>query len=328
MSSTPDTREPTGGLSFDPIEWIRTTLRYIPAGDTIPDDEWRRRHRSILIATFLHVPFLILFGLYSGTEAITGATFPDTPLWVIAVGQGITVAVIALAYPDWLPRRIRTGLATTGLVATSITLVQYSGGFIEAHFHFFVVLGVLALYEDWLPFALGIGYTAFSHGVFGMINGSLVYNHAPAINNPWVWGLIHAIFVTGLAIALTNNWVSTEKSRETAQQRLQRAKEKEREIRELQEQRDEAEDREDRARAAKAQLEEIADEFSETMFEAADGDLTVRMEIDVESDAMAQIASAFNTMMDDTEATIREIQDFSTEVTAEGRAADEDGKEV
>jgi methyl-accepting chemotaxis protein len=325
-----------GGTTFHPIARVRTAVEYIPAGDTIPRDEWQRRHRSILVATLVHVPFLTAFGLYRGAEPITGATFPATPLWVIAVGQGITVAVTVLAYPDWFSRRVRTALATTGLVATSVTLVQYSGGFIEAHFHFFVVLGVFALYEDWLPFVLGIGYVGLSHGVFGMIDGSLVYNHAPAIENPWVWGLIHAGFVSGLALALITNWISTEKSRETATQRLERAREKEAEVRELQKQQAESraeleqlqerqaetEDREREVRQAKTRLEETAASYSEVMSRAADGDLTVRMDGDVESDAMSRVAVAFNDMMDDIEAAIHDVQEFSDEVVAEGEAAD------
>jgi methyl-accepting chemotaxis protein len=336
MSNATGDRGPRDNSALDPINRVRAVTEYIPAGDTIPDGEWQRRHRLIVITTLLHVPLLTAFALYEGAEPITGATFPTTPLWVIAVGQVIIVSVTALAYPDWFPQRIRTALATTGLVATSITLVQYSGGFIEAHFHFFVVLGVFALYEDWLPFVLGIGYVALSHGVFGMINGSLVYNHAPAINNPWVWGLIHAIFVSGLALALINNWISTEKSRETAQQRLDRAKQKESEVRELQqkqaktqeqqeelqEQHAEAEDREQQARKVKVELEETADRYSDVMSQAADGDLTVRMNTTVENDAMSQVAVAFNAMMDDIEAAITEIQEFSDDVVTQGEAAD------
>jgi methyl-accepting chemotaxis protein len=336
MSNTTGDGGPDGGVSSDPIARLLGAVEYIPAGGTIPEAEWQRRHRSIVVATLLHVPFLTAFGLYQGTEPITGATFPATPLWVIAVGQGITVAVTGLAYPDWFRRRVRTALATTGLVATSITLVQYSGGFIEAHFHFFVVLGVFALYEDWLPFALGIAYVGLSHGVFGMIDGSLVYNHAPAIDNPWVWGIIHAVFVTGLALALINNWISTEKSRETAQQRLERAKEKEAEVRDLQQRQAEAkaeleqlqerqaetETREQEARRARVQLEETADRYSAAMSQAADGDLTVRLDPDVESDAMSQVAAAFNGMMDDIEATVDEVQEFSEAVVTEGEAAD------
>ena len=34
----------------------------------------------------------------------------------------------------------------------SALLVHLSGGRIELHFHFFVMMSVIVLYQDWLPF--------------------------------------------------------------------------------------------------------------------------------------------------------------------------------
>jgi methyl-accepting chemotaxis protein len=323
--ATPDTAE---GHSPAWTDRLRTFVGYVPSGDTIPDEVWANRHRSILTATLLHVPFLVALGLFQGTEPLSGATIPATPLWVIALGQGVVVGAVALASVSGLSRRLRTALATTGLVATSITLVQYSGGFIEAHFHFFVVLGVLALYEDWLPFGLGILYVALSHGVFGMIDAARVYNHPAAIENPWVWGGIHAVLVAMLALALVQNWVSTEKSRETARQRLRRAEEKQAEVEDLERKRAEIQRKREEVNQAKQDLEDLAEEYSTVMAAAADGDLSVRMEADVDSDAMARIARSFNGMMDETEAAIREIQRFADEVSTASEEADAGVEEV
>ena len=33
-------------------------------------------------------------------------------------------------------------------------LVHFSGGYVEMHFHFFVMLAVIAMYQDWLPYTL------------------------------------------------------------------------------------------------------------------------------------------------------------------------------
>ncbi len=51
------------------------------------------------------------------------------------------------------------------------------------------------------------------------------------------------------------------------------------------------------------------------MNRAADGDLTARLNADSESEAMEQIATAFNEMMDEIEATMEEIQSFAEEVS-------------
>jgi hypothetical protein len=198
-------------------------VKYTPSGDTIPDETWRRRHRNIQIFLLAHLPFLLALGLYEGTESVvTGATIPATPLPLVALELGILLAFSALASVSRFSRRTRTALASTGVLASSVVLVQFSGGFIEAHFHFFVGMAVIAVYEDWLPFALGLAYVVGTHGVFGMINAERVYNHPAAIENPVVWGLIHGVFVLMLAGALMTNWYSTEKSREESRQRLAR----------------------------------------------------------------------------------------------------------
>jgi len=54
------------------------------------------------------------------------------------------------------------------------------GGVIEAHFHFFVMFGVLTLYQDWLPFLVAIGYVALHDGVVGVFAPDAVYNHPAA----------------------------------------------------------------------------------------------------------------------------------------------------
>ena len=43
---------------------------------------------------------------------------------------------------------------TGGLVYCSAALVGLTHGAIEAHFHFFIIIGFIALYQDWAPFLL------------------------------------------------------------------------------------------------------------------------------------------------------------------------------
>jgi hypothetical protein len=78
------------------------------------------------------------------------------------------VAVFAL--PAALPaigRRARSAAAVLGLVTASAVIVHLSGGVVEAHFHFFVMVGVITLYQDWLPFGLALGYVVVHHTVLG-----------------------------------------------------------------------------------------------------------------------------------------------------------------
>ena len=84
------------------------------------------------------------------------------------------------------------------------------GGAIEAHFHFFVMIGVLTLYQDWLPFLVAIGYVVLHHGLVGVIAPETVYNHPAAVENPWRWALIHGAFVLAASAAHVVAWRTNE----------------------------------------------------------------------------------------------------------------------
>ena len=85
-------------------------------------------------------------------------------------------------------------------------LVHLSGGVIEMHFHFFVMVAVVALYQDWVPFLAAIGYVFVHHGLLGALDPESVFNHSPAANHPWKWAGIHALFITGISVACLVTW--------------------------------------------------------------------------------------------------------------------------
>jgi diguanylate cyclase (GGDEF)-like protein/PAS domain S-box-containing protein len=93
-----------------------------------------------------------------------------------------------------------------GLLTASAVLVHLTNGAIEAHFHFFVMVPVIALYQDWLPFLVAIGFVVVEHGLGGVLDPTAVYNHADAWANPWKWAAIHGAFVLGACAALIAHW--------------------------------------------------------------------------------------------------------------------------
>ncbi|MFB6072687.1 MAG: methyl-accepting chemotaxis protein [Halobacterium sp.] len=318
---------------------LREFVKYTPSGDSIPAETWRGRHRNVLVLLFAHVPLLFALGVYEGTEtAVTGARIPHFDVSRVLLGVGVVVAFGALAAVPRFGRRTRTALATLGLTSASAVLVYFSGGYIEAHFHFFVVMAVVAIYEDWLPFFLGIAYVAVQHGYFGMTTPGLVYNHDAAITNPLAWAGIHATFVLALAVALMSHWYSTERSREEAREKLAEAREMNAELEDLEAKKAEIEEAKADAEAAMAEaearqaeveelnehLEAKAESYSAAMARAADGELGVRVDPESDSEAMTRIASAFNEMMAETETAMRDIQSFADDVAAASAAADED----
>jgi diguanylate cyclase len=117
------------------------------------------------------------------------------------------VAVFAL--PAALPaigRRARSAAAVLGLITASAVIVHLSGGVVEAHFHFFVMVGVITLYQDWLPFGLALGYVVVHHTVLGVLAPTDVFNHQAAARSPAKWALIHGGFVLAASVAYLVNW--------------------------------------------------------------------------------------------------------------------------
>ncbi len=132
--------------------------RALPRGRSLPDDVWRRRHRGIVLLLWAHALGVTAFALAAGC-GIQHSAF-----------HGAVIAAAALVARWERPTRgVRAGAASIGLVTSSAVLVHLSGGYIELHFHFFVMVGLMALYQDWLPFLLAIGYVVIHHGVAGVV---------------------------------------------------------------------------------------------------------------------------------------------------------------
>ena len=57
------------------------------------------------------------------------------------------------------------------------------------------MIGLIALYQDWVPLGANIGLTVISHGLGTALQADLIYNHPAAQQNPWLWAAIHGIAV-------------------------------------------------------------------------------------------------------------------------------------
>ncbi|MFC7057061.1 HAMP domain-containing protein [Halovenus salina] len=91
--------------------------------------------------------------------------------------------------------------------------------------------------------------------------------------------------------------------------------------------RSEAEQAHSEAETLNEHLEARATCFSEAMADAADGDLTRRMDTETENDAMAEIAASFNEMMAELETTFGQIQSFADEVATASEAMNHTSQE-
>jgi anti-sigma regulatory factor (Ser/Thr protein kinase) len=188
---------------------------FLPRGQTLPADVFARRHlwmRRLLLAHAIGLP---LFGIAQGFSV--GHSLLD----------GLPIAAIALALPRVDNRRACASLMAIGLLTSSAVLVHLWHGAIEAHFHFFVMIPLLALYEDWIPFLLAVAYVAIHHGAMGAIDPGSVYNHADAVKHPWKWASIHGLFVAAAGAVSIVSWRLNEDMREQTRSESQRRAEAE-----------------------------------------------------------------------------------------------------
>ena len=296
---------------------FRQYIENTPNGTEIPDESFSKRHRGILVFTVALLPVVFAISRATGIESVTGAELPTIPLVHSLVGTGLVFAFLVVAAIPQVPRRVRSSLSSIGFMITGSILAYYTGGFIEAHFLYFIGVGIVALYEDWVPFAITIGYVAAQHSIFGLIEWFTVYNHPAAMANPVVWGGIHALGVLMLATTITFLWQSLAIQRQQAREKIQEKLEEANEAKELAQKKEtEAAEQREQMNELNNELEATASEYQSVMAECADGDFTQRLDSSVTNEAMAEIAVTFNEMIADLEKTFARIRIFADRVAA------------
>jgi diguanylate cyclase len=201
-------------------------LSSLPHGRHVLESRWNARHHVIISALRFHIAALWIFA------ALEGYSLHD------AAVIGVLVPIMFAAWLSnqrWLGTALRSSIASLALLCCAAVLVGLWHGTTEAHFDFFVVITLLMLYGDWLPFALALAFVIGHHVALGLISPLLVFDHP---GSPWLWALVHAGFVLALAAANMAVWRSTDLlqhdvetgvcSRELVLERARRAVERQR----------------------------------------------------------------------------------------------------
>jgi diguanylate cyclase (GGDEF)-like protein len=167
----------------------------LPEGRLLPDEVWHRRHRMIVRIALVQAGTLGLVAL------LTGESAPIALLEASAVAAPVAVAVLPKA-----GRALTAAAATMSLLAASMLLVYLTNGLTEAHFHFFVMVGLVSLYQDWVPFGVALLVVLVHHGVAGTLFPHSVFGHHAAHHNPWAWAGVHGAFVLAASLAHLAAW--------------------------------------------------------------------------------------------------------------------------
>jgi signal transduction histidine kinase len=197
-----------GSLSRQLSRSASSRLRaFWPAGTQLNEHTWTVRHRIILSILWIHAIGMALYGVMAGNDVGHG------------LSEAALVALFALISTYGHGSRLfRSSVASLGLLTLSALMVHLSGGLIEMHFYFFVMIPVVTLYQGWTPFALAVAFVVLHHGVVGVLAPRLVYNHPAAWEHPWTWALVHGVFVLFGSLAGLMNWRSEAWTRLAAQQ--------------------------------------------------------------------------------------------------------------
>jgi signal transduction histidine kinase len=179
-------------------------LGYLPRGNLLDDAAWRRRHAVVQTLLVLHVPALFVFGWWQGFAPLTCTLVVLPPLGCYGIASVIP------------GRRVASFFSTVGIVYCSAALVGLSRGSIEAHFHFFIIIGFIALYQDWVPFLWNIVFTVLSHGLGTVFKSNLIFNHPSAQLHPWEWSAIHGAAVLFACIGMVIFWRTSEDEQQKA----------------------------------------------------------------------------------------------------------------
>src|SRR6478609_1243417 len=172
---------------------------WMPRGRALPAEAWSARHRGLLVVLVAHLIVLPAFAITQGWSFGAAWAFDAAP------------AVFgALACIPTFSRAVRSSLCAMALLACSAVLVLAWHGTMEAHFHYFVTVGALALYEEAWAYLLAILFVVFQHGAMGAIRAETVFHH---MHDPWRWAGIHGLFVAALAIANVVSWRENERGR-------------------------------------------------------------------------------------------------------------------
>ena len=179
-----------------PLTRVAQALRRaLPRGHSLPEDSWDQRHRWIMRLLWAHTVVVPFAGVLAG-EPLRHA---------LSEGAAVT-ALAAVAVLPRLTRTARAVAATLGLFTAAAVLTHFTGGLIELHFYFFVMVVIASLYHSWVPFLVGLGFVVTHHGVVGALQPESVYNHPAALAHPWRWAAVHGGFVVAQSIACLVAW--------------------------------------------------------------------------------------------------------------------------
>jgi diguanylate cyclase (GGDEF)-like protein len=198
-------------LLVGPRSAIHRLYTLMPTGGGLRDEEWEGRHR------------LLTWAMIAAAVALTGIGIIRERLDALWLGTIVLIMFCTLGALFLPPRRWPSSAVALGLTAACADLVMMYDGLIEGHFAFFVAVGALALYRDWVPFLTFLIGTVAHHALAGALMAHLTFNHPAAVQHPLLWAAIHGLAVLMCASTQVVAWRLTEAEERRAAEDLTQA---------------------------------------------------------------------------------------------------------
>jgi signal transduction histidine kinase len=167
------------------------TAGWLPRGLGLAEPDWRWRHQVVCAVLGAHLPVLVVLAAVRPRGTSSGLLEAALPAALLVV------ALLPLR------RRLRALAASLGLLTCSALFVHLFSGATEAHFHYFVVVALVALYQDWPVYVLAIAFVALQHTAVGVLAPDGLQEGR---DDGWEWGLLHAGFVLAESAVLVLFW--------------------------------------------------------------------------------------------------------------------------
>lgn len=216
----------------------REVMRWISG--VIPDirlseETFAARHRTLRAVLTLLVPVLVGMAAFQHRigellrQPHAGHAHGATIVWVMVAAT----AACAVGASLITSQRGGSIVVSLGLLLGSAALVHAGGGLTDLHFAFFVVLGLISLYQEWLTLVLSVGLVAVHHMVIGLIVPGLVFSDPRAWQHPVFFAILHAVFVLAMCAVQLAYWrfirgaqVEMQSVQEQAAEQLRRREER------------------------------------------------------------------------------------------------------
>lgn len=174
----------------------------------LPDATFAARHRALRTVLTMLLPVIVAAAAFQDQIARhlgqphAGHAGGAVIVWSM-VAATLACAVLAAFIKS---RRAGAISVSLGLLLGSAALVHAGGGLTDLHFSFFVVLGLISLYQEWLALALSVALVAVHHMLVGLVIPRLVFSDTRAWDHPVFFAVIHAFFVLAMCAVQLAYW--------------------------------------------------------------------------------------------------------------------------